>query len=339
MFRNFHTLEGLLFIALVTCYPATHGIELSKQKRVFAEGKASDSHEGFVPGKRGYEVRSDGAVRITDCLSTVSCQNPAFSPDGTEIIFTRFLHGYNKGPSEIVRLEFTAFRQQVIVRADEYDHVNVPGSSWRKRLITYASDASVSGNEEIFITDKYGKTTSQITAHKDSVAFIEPSFSTEGTEIVFEKDVCPIPNCEKNDLARGSIWVVELSNKTLKQIAGDKESDYRLPNWSPTTNKILFQKRNYPLESDADPVWDIWTMDGDGSNPVNVTNSAGYDTDASWSGDGSYIVYSSDYSGLEHPNIYIISSSGGQSVIGFFISRDLFERFIGKVYDPDTTSR
>src|SRR5688500_13575133 len=39
--------------------------------------------------------RPDGAVRLTDPPSGASDQNPAFAPDGTHILFTRFEEGYN----------------------------------------------------------------------------------------------------------------------------------------------------------------------------------------------------------------------------------------------------
>ena len=37
------------------------------------------------------EIRIDGAIRITYSHGGVSCQNPAFSPSGEYILFTRFL--------------------------------------------------------------------------------------------------------------------------------------------------------------------------------------------------------------------------------------------------------
>ena len=309
--RKFCLFGGLLFVVFSVCYAADNSHESLKRNTVPAEGKISVSSDGIVPNER-YDVRSDGAIRVTDCRGVVSCQNPAFSPDGTEIIFTRFLRGYNQGPSEIVRLKLATLSQKPVIQAGEYDHVNVPGSSWYRGVITYASDASVSGNEEIFTTDLVGEKTSQVTQHNDEAGFIEPSFSPDGTKIVFEKTVCPISDCEAKDLNRGSIWIIELSDHRLEQIAGDDRFDYRLPNWSPAGNKILFQKRNYPSDGKDEPVWDIWVVGADGSDPVNVTDSQAYDTDASWARDGRHIVYSSDYAGLEHPNIYIVSSSKGE---------------------------
>jgi TolB protein len=272
----------------------------------------SNENNNVLQEIKYYETRSDGAIRITNCKNKESCQNPAISPDGQEIIFTKFLNGYNKGPSEIIRLNILDLEEHIIVSGDKFYHINVPGSSWKGNMITYASDDTESGDEEIFVIDKFGKNKQQVTIHNDDAGFIEPTFSPDGLKIVFEKDICPIQSCDENELDKGSIWMVNIDGTGLKQLTGDFESDYRLPNWAPSGDKILFQKRNYPTGMDDEPDWDIWVMEEDGSNQLNITASPGYDTDASWSWNKKYIVYSSDYAGLEHSNIYIVSSSGGQ---------------------------
>jgi TolB protein len=303
---------GSLSAIVTSCFDATKIKDTAEHSKGPQHGALFTNRQGTAEEITGFETRSDGAIRITNCGTTASCQNPAFSLDGKEIIFTKFLHGYNKGPSAIIRLTISDLHEVTIVRSDEFDNVNVPGSSWKKDTITYASDESETGREEIFTTDKWGRNPQQITRHEDRSSFLEPTFSPDGSKIVFEKDICPIRDCEENDLDRGSIWIINIDGSGLRQLIGDSKTDYRLPNWAPSGRKILFQRRNYPIGVEDDPVWDIWTMDEDGSNQINITASPGYDTDASWSWNGKYIVYSSDFAGLEHPNIYIISSSGGE---------------------------
>ena len=47
-------------------------------------------------------LRHDSAIRLEIPLSG-SLQNPAFSPDGKSIVFTRFRNGYNEEPADIFK--------------------------------------------------------------------------------------------------------------------------------------------------------------------------------------------------------------------------------------------
>ena len=86
-------------------------------------------------------------------------------------------------------------------------------------------------------------------------------------------------------------------------------TDDRQPNWSPDGDRILFQRHTPASEN-----WDIYTIASDGSSLQQVTTSPLSDTDASWSPDGHWIVYSSDDGGLLVPNILIIPADGGDPI-------------------------
>ena len=96
----------------------------------------------------------------------------------------------------------------------------------------------------------------------------------------------------------------------LTQLTKRNGEDYddRLPNWSPDGDRILFQRR-FPNDEDTDgDNWDIYVVDTDGDDPVNVSQAAEYfNTDNSWSPDGEWMASSSRYpvegDGLPVPNI------------------------------------
>lgn len=72
-----------VILALVTCgLIVGAGCALSSD--------ASSSPPSHDPGVMPLETRSDGAVRLTTPPSGASDQNPAFSPDGSRLVFTRF---------------------------------------------------------------------------------------------------------------------------------------------------------------------------------------------------------------------------------------------------------
>jgi Tol biopolymer transport system component len=77
------------------------------------------------------------------------------------------------------------------------------------------------------------------------------------------------------------------SNKTdLSDKGGDNAADDQQPNWSPDGTKIAFssdRQRGGDL--------DIWVMEADGDNPVQITISSGEDNMPSWSPDGTKIAF------------------------------------------------
>ena len=55
-------------------------------------------------------------------------------------------------------------------------------------------------------------------------------------------------------------------------------------------------------------------MDADGQNHRQVTSGDGDKTDASFSPDGQWIVYSSEEDGIANGNIFVIPVSGGDAI-------------------------
>lgn len=67
--------------------------------------------------------------------------------------------------------------------------------------------------------------------------------------------------------------------------------------------------------SDADGDWDVWTMNADGSDPVNLTSEGeppeGWqDTQPSWSPDGTRIAFTSTRSGGDDTDIFVMNEDG-----------------------------
>ena len=162
----------------------------------------------------------------------------------------------------------------------------------------------------------------------------EPSLSPDGQWLVFESHVLDVED-------NGVLTLYKIDGTQPYQTLTDPTEDCRQPNWSPVGDKILYQKF-------ADGQWDIWTMNTDGTNHAKITSGVGDKTDASFSPDGQWIVYSSGELRPEHANLFVISASGGESAqITFFDGYDgapswspdggriAFESFPG---DPDGSS-
>jgi TolB protein len=262
------------------------------------------------------ETRPDGAIRLTVPAAGTSDQNPAFSPNGSRLVFTRFDNGYNVGPAGLFLLDFSSLQATRLTPIEDQDNVNLPGAAWLggegQGRIVFASDRleaddpSTNSGHDLWRIAPDGTDFARITTHSGPPWYIEPSWSPDGQWIVFEADVNP-PDGQQ----QGSIWKVRADGTGLTQLTDGPGggTDDRQPNWSPAGNRILFQRRS-PGSDD----WNIYTLAPDGSDLRQVTTSPASDTDASWSPDGACIVYSSDYGSLPAPNIFVIEAGGGQPI-------------------------
>lgn len=243
--------------------------------------------------------RNDAATKLEIDLSG-SIQNPAFSPDGKTIVFTRFRNGYNTPPSDLYTYNLETKELKSLVY-DGNSNVNLPGECWNNTIHSIAFSSERESGDQIYRISENGVSGSeiQITDRVDSLAF-EPTFSPDGQWIVFESHKLDEENSgiiTKYKLDGSSGYI----NLTLPG------EDCRQPNWSPTGNKILYQK-------EENGQWDIWIMDTDGNNRTRITNFPGSKTDAVFSHDGQYIIFSSENSETQIANIYKVSISGEEQI-------------------------
>ncbi len=245
------------------------------------------SNKDFFTKINNYETRNDGAIRVTNCSGMNSCQNPVFSPDGKEIIFTRFMKGYNKGPSEIVRLNLETGREKVIVE-NESDNVNIPYGSWIGNKIIFSSDRE--GIDEIYSGNDGGGKVKRITAHYSFEGYyIEPAYNPVDTKlIIFEY---------ARENGEHSLKLLDLASKGgLSDLTNSQEYDDRLPSFSPDGKSIAWQRTKIGQDN-----WRIYTADLDLQPKPRLSNTrvitpaadSGHDyTDPSWLWNGKYLLAS-----------------------------------------------
>jgi len=243
--------------------------------------------------------RADGALELEISLNG-SLQNPAWSPDAGSLLFTRFRNGYNAEPADLLIIDLGDNSTKTLV-SDGSGNVNLPGSSWNAATHKIVFSSTRDPHDEIFIIDEDGipGDEAKITDRENFVAY-EPSFSSDGEWVVFESH-------QLNVEGDGVITKYEVDGTGSYQMLTDIQEDCRQPNWSPAGDLILYQKL-------ANGQWDIWITNTDGTNHQKITSGSGNKTDASFSPDGQWIVYSSDEGGLEFANLFIIKVSGGNPI-------------------------
>ena len=243
--------------------------------------------------------RADGAQQLTIDRDG-SLQNPAWSPDSDAVLFTRFRDGYNAEPADLFVVELPDGEPRTLVQ-DGSGNVNLPGSSWNAETGAIVFSSSRDPHDEIYSVDDFGEPgdESPVTQRDDFVAY-EPTLSPDGAWIVFESH-----RLDEEDYGVITKYAVDGSSDYEALTASD--DDCRQPNWSPTGDLILYQRY------DGDQ-WEIWVMSPEGSDVRQVTDGPGDKTDASFSPDGEWIVYSSDEGELDLANLFAIPVAGGESV-------------------------
>ena len=234
-----------------------------------------------------------------------SSQNPCFSPDGKYLLYTRFLNGYNIGPSELVKISIDESKEKIIVPTNGSDNVNVPFGSWVEHQICFASDRGGEA-DEIWIVKDDGSNLRQITKHSEEngIYYIEPVFNPINSEqIVFE-----YVKGENDANAIHKIAFLDVKSKKVTLLT-DGSFDDRLPSWSNDGKKILFQRKLYT----EDEGWSSCISEIDTHNTPILKNikilsyGSGDYTDCSWSYNDKYILCSTlfwDYPII--PNIWML---------------------------------
>jgi Tol biopolymer transport system component len=102
----------------------------------------------------------------------------------------------------------------------------------------------------------------------------DPSYSPDGTKLAFTSD-------QDGDY---DIYVKDLASGQVTQITKDGEDSGvpdRRPSWSPDGTKIVFDDQN-----------DLWVMDAtDGSDRIQLTDTAAGEWQAAWSQEGTKIAF------------------------------------------------
>jgi hypothetical protein len=195
-------------------------------------------------------------------------------------------------------------------------HATFPGDTG---LVAFVRNSGGASALDIWTMNPDGTNQVQLTSTSDSD--FTPAWSPDGSEIVFVR-------CA-NPCAHPHVWLMNADGSSPHQLTTVPDASDQGPKFSPDGAKIVFSSTRDDTSqfhpklfvmnpdgsgvdaltegpSDSQPDWspdgqkiafirdvDLWVMNADGSNPVNLTNSPASDVQPAWWPDGSKIVFSS----------------------------------------------
>jgi TolB protein len=112
-----------------------------------------------------------------------------------------------------------------------------------------------------------------------------------------------------------SIWTIDLTNGQASQpteIVSAANAALINPSWSPDGSRIVFVAVVDPTEDSARPKQsDVWIVNIDGTNRINLTNGQFANFQPAWASDGS-VYFVSDRSGID--NVWAVKAGRGAGV-------------------------
>ena len=225
--------------------------------------------------------------------------SPSWSPDATEIVFDSFrstgqpsIHVMDAAGGDIRRISGTSCCERDFQ----------PAWSPDGQRIAFASTRDGDGEYELYVMDAAGEILGSPAIRLTDDAAPEFGAGINDWQVTWSPDssrLAFVSNRDPDDADICDLWVMDAAdtdangfgdNLTRLTFDGDSECEINSPAWSPTSDRIAFTStRSFDYE--------VWVINADGTNPVNVTNFPGQDFGAGWSPDGTLITFVSGRDG------------------------------------------
>jgi Tol biopolymer transport system component len=235
----------------------------------FGQWSPDGSRVAFLSGSSGtgtlYIVDADGSNERS--LTSIEIVGFSWAPDGTRLV-----------------VDAAADGGIYVVDADGSDEKRISphgyGSRWSPdcRRIVFFSDHE--GDHEIYVMDVNGGHETRLT--EDPGADLSPVWSPDGRLVAFVSD-------RDGDF---EVHVMNADGTNVAQLTTNRRHDEHLE-WSPDARRILYVS----YLDGADPQQlgignaEVFSVGLEGSSAVNLSKHPAWDGDASWSPDGTMIVF------------------------------------------------
>lgn len=285
---------AVLVSAAVGAVPAGHGAPAKAQ----AIDPGMTGEIAFATFRNGdfeiYAMAADGSGQRNLTRSPRSADlDPAWSPDGARIAFSRYLPG--NPTAEVFVMNADGGGKVRLTRDHARANDREPVWNPAGTRIAFTRTVPVKGTSRIVVMRADGTRRRSLTRTARPAYDSSPAWSPTGGRIAFA-----------SDRAGGfpEIWVMNGDGTEPVRLTSNGRIEAN-PAWSPDGTRIAFER------CCPDGNSDIWVMNADGTEKARVTATPANETEPTWSPDGSTIAFGVFPPGGGNRDVHAVTLDGG----------------------------
>ena len=289
--------------------------ELSDQKLVFTSNKTG-THELFL-----YALDDNSIMKLTD--NGYATDDPRFGYESKEA-YTETQSVFSPNGNQIAYVSNASGNLDIYITnsegpylgANNYNYTDSPEPeiypSWHPSGEYLAFNTIINGKYEIRVVNLSNNQKEPLIQMIGRHVY-EPAFSPDGTLVAFTSRLVSRDGFKDiyiHDVATGentnitNTALAPLVTKTTMEQIGH-------PHWSPDGSKLVFHGDPDATDTYHPNQLEIFTMNKDGSDLIQITNNENTDSFPKWSSDGTSIYFTHFENGeILTPKIYIMDTDG-----------------------------
>ena len=235
-----------------------------------------------------YTIDTDGTNLVRMTNHPARDTQPAWSPDGRKIAFTSDRR--NRFSLEIYVMNADGDRLEQLT-TDHPPAVNDEFPTWSPDGTKIAFASNRDESYDIYVMDADGKNSVQLT--RGRAKEVTPCWSPDGTKIAFTSS---------DNILKSEIYVMNADGANPVNLTRNPEALNKNPSWSPDGRRIAFASWGVGNH-------DIYIMDANGNNVVQLNDNFAWSVFPAWSTDGEQIAFTS-IRNMMGEEIYLMNPDG-----------------------------